>query len=132
MADLIRGLDWAATALGPIRQWPVTLLSAVNMILAAPIPMQLLWGPEMVILYNDALKGSIADKHPTALGRPGRVVWDDAWPAVGHQLESVLLRGENVKFNDSPLELFLNGEMTLTFWDYSYIPMYEPDESPAF
>ncbi len=131
MADLIRDLDWAGTALGAMDQWPVTLLSAVNMILAAPIPMQLLWGTEMVVLYNDALKASIADKHPSALGGPGRAVWAEAWPVVGHMLESVLLHGAPVKFSDFPLKLFLNGVLTETYWDYSYSPMYEPDGSIA-
>jgi PAS domain S-box-containing protein len=127
MANLIRSTDWAKTPLGPIGSWSEVLLAAVNMILASPLPMQLLWGPEFVILYNDGLRDLIGDKHPSALGKAGRDVWEDAWPQVGHQLEGVLLRGEAVHFNDVPIPLVLDGETRLTHWDYSYSPVYASD-----
>src|ERR1700712_5493061 len=69
MAAKISGFDWATTPLGPINSWSETLLSAVNMILSAPLPMQLLWGQDFTLIYNDAFMPFLAGKHPKALGR---------------------------------------------------------------
>ena len=45
MADLTRGFDWTATPLGPIDQWPETLIVVLNTMLATRHPMFLWWGP---------------------------------------------------------------------------------------
>ncbi len=124
MADLIRSKDWSRTPLGPIAAWSETLLTSVNLMLSSPIPMQLLWGPELAVLYNDALRPAFSDKHPHALGRPGRSVWAEVWPLVGSQLEGVLVRGEAVNFRNVLLPLLHNGVPEDTYWDYSYSPIF--------
>ena len=89
MADLTREFGWASTPIGAISLWPKALLSAVNMILSAPLPMQIFWGPELIVFYNDALAPAFAEKYPQALGRPGREVWADAWPITRRPLPTV-------------------------------------------
>ena len=39
MARRIRAFDWSATDLGPLDHWPGSLVSAVQMMLASPMPM---------------------------------------------------------------------------------------------
>ena len=57
---------------------------------AAPrFPVTLLWGPEFVLLYNEAFVDLIADKHPRALGTPARDVFPEAWDVVGPMMHSV-------------------------------------------
>lgn len=130
MANLVRNLDWARTALGPPSDWDDTLLAAVRMVLSAEIPMQLFWGPEMITIYNDALRPAFAEKHPDALGMGGREVWREVWPAVGAQLESVL-DGRSLRFRAAPLRLLRNGVLEEMYWDYSYNPMFASDGSVA-
>ena len=73
MADLIRAFDWSTTPVGPIEQWPETLLITVNTMLATRHPMFLWWGPDLIQFYNDGYRPTIrSDKHPKALGQPGR------------------------------------------------------------
>lgn len=55
LARLIRAFDWSGTPLGTLDGWSETLFITVNTMLNAPIPMQLLWGPEYICLYNDAM-----------------------------------------------------------------------------
>ena len=70
MADLIRAYDWSTTPLGPIEEWPDTLIVIDNMLLANRNPMFLWWGPELIQFYNDAYRPSIAaDKHPYPVWR---------------------------------------------------------------
>ena len=129
MAERIRRKDWAAMALGHVDSWPESLLSAVNMILGAPVPMQRLWGPELIVLYNDALIPLISTKHPLALGQPARECWAEAWPIVGSQLEFVLSKGEALSFTNVLVPIFRDGSVQDVYWSYSYSPLFGADGS---
>lgn len=82
MADRIRGHGWSATPLGPIGDWPQSLRTAVDMMLAMPGPASVLWGPDNVLLYNDAYISIAKDRHPELLGRPAAEGWAEAYEAV--------------------------------------------------
>ena len=127
MADLIRGFAWEGTSLGRIPSWSDTLLTTVNTVVAAPIPIQLLWGPEMVILYNDAFLVQIGAKHPHALGRPAEQVWHEVWPLVEEQLANTLTQGVSVRLERVAMHLTINGVAEETTWDYAYSPVREAD-----
>lgn len=70
MARRIREHDWAATPLGPIDEWPQSLRSTVELLVAHGFPMVALWGPDLVQIYNDGYRVIMADKHPAGLGQP--------------------------------------------------------------
>jgi hypothetical protein len=74
MATRMRALDWSTTALGPVEQWPQALRTCVRIVLDSAYPMEILWGPDYVNLYNDAFLPSLGAKHPGALGRISRDV----------------------------------------------------------
>ncbi|QDG53099.1 response regulator [Persicimonas caeni] len=70
MAELIAQKDWSETPLGPISQWPTTLKNAVSLCLASTFPATVMWGEELVYVYNDAYRAILGPaKHPQALGR---------------------------------------------------------------
>ena len=69
MGKRVRAFDWASTALGSPEQWPVSLRTLVNLLLASTQPMFVAWGPERTWLYNDAFIPILGRKHPEALGR---------------------------------------------------------------
>jgi hypothetical protein len=72
MADLLQKTDWSASLLGARDTWSPSLQLAVGIVLASAFPMALRWGPDFVVLYNDAyrpiLGGSLAAKL--------RVMWE--------------------------------------------------------
>ena len=131
MAELVLKTDWSSTVLGPMESWSETLLATVAMLLSAQIPMQLFWGAEMITLYNDAMRQVVAEKHPMALGVSGRKVWEEVWPEVGAQLESVLEERKALLFSAVPLRLLRNGVLEEMFWDYSYSPVLAADGTVA-
>src|SRR5688500_13391764 len=77
MRGRFRDADWAATPLGPVEAWPASLRCAAGLMLAAPTPMTVLWGPELVQFYNDAHARLMGDKHPGGLGQPTRECWPE-------------------------------------------------------
>jgi PAS domain-containing protein len=88
---LMRGLDWSTTDVGAPEEWPEHLRTAARLCLASRLPIVMHWGRTFTALYNDLYASFLApDKHPCALGRPGRECWSDVWPTVGPMLESVL------------------------------------------
>ena len=90
MRRRVREFDWAATPLGPIDHWPLTLRSTVDTMLASAFASIVLWGPELIQIYNDAYVPIIGVKHPAALGHGNREVWPEVWDINGPILERVL------------------------------------------
>src|SRR5260370_42410945 len=70
MGALMRSLDWYKPPLGPVSSWPQSLRPSVSTCLNSRFAILIWWGPDLVMLYNDAYRDIIQAKHPAALGRP--------------------------------------------------------------
>jgi two-component system, cell cycle sensor histidine kinase and response regulator CckA len=89
MGELVRAHDWSATPLGPAATWPPSLRSLAATVLAAPLPMLLLWGEERIQIYNDGFMPLLRQRHPRALGEPARTTWGDVWPMFEPVMERI-------------------------------------------
>ena len=116
-------VDWAATGLGPIEAWSPALRNAVELALHTQFPVTLLWGPEFVLVYNEAYVALIADKHPAALGRPAREVFPEAWDVIGPMMESVREGGGATWVQDEPVPLLRRGRLEEAYFTFSYSPV---------
>ena len=72
---LIRAFDWTRTGLGPLETWPQSLRTITSMLLLAPVPIVLLWGPKGIMIYNDAYSVFAGSRHPQLLGSEVRKGW---------------------------------------------------------
>lgn len=52
MPARVRDFNWNATQLGPVHSWPVSLKSAVELMLSFGFPATLQWGEEGILLYK--------------------------------------------------------------------------------
>jgi len=123
MAERIRQHPWETTAIGAISEWSETLLCAVNLMLESQFPMLLIWGPEMVVLYNDACIPLEGERHPDALGRTGQDCWPEAWHILAPKLRSVLEQGARLYFENELIPILHQGSLTDCYWTYSYSPV---------
>src|SRR4029079_3738028 len=123
MAERVRALDWARTPLGPIAAWPQSLRSALSICLGSRFPIVIYWGPDLVVLYNDAYAEILGKKHPAALGRPCRDVWSDIWDVIGPMLDRVLAVGDATWSEDQLLLLERRGYPEECYFSFSFSPV---------
>lgn len=123
VARLILGRDWSRTPLGPIEDWSDALVRALELILHSEFQLAIYWGPELIMLYNDAECVPLGDAHPAALGQPARVVLSDIWDDVGPLLERVLATGRPTWSEDAPLTRWRWGMNEEAFYTWSYSPI---------
>jgi PAS domain S-box-containing protein len=122
MAQLVRTHDWAATPLGPMAGWPRNLLAAVELILPNGFASAVLWGPDLIQVYNDGYARIMADKHPAFLGRPTRECWPEVWHINAPIYERVW-QGESVMREDALYPLVRHGELGDAWFDLCSSPV---------
>ena len=72
MAARIADHDWATSPIGPLERWSRPLKTLVGVMLASPLPMFVVWGPQRIFLYNDAVAAVLGERHRAAFGRDVR------------------------------------------------------------
>ncbi len=121
MGALIREHDWGATPLGSFETWPISLRSAVAMMIRTRQPAYIAWGPEQISLYNDGYIPFLGSKHPAGLGQPAAVLWSEIWDAL-EPLNAAVLAGEAQWFEDVPFTL-AGRDREQSWFSFSYTPL---------
>jgi len=130
VADRLRSGDWRHEALGRPADWPAALRQPVDIMLNAAFPMFLVWGAERSLIYNDAYRPILGDKHPYALGRS---MWE-VWPEVRDQIEPVIeaaFAGEASFYEDLEVTLRRDGGDEAAWFTFSYSPIPVAGEIPG-
>jgi signal transduction histidine kinase len=125
MAALVATKDWSQTSLGPRADWSPSLKLAADIILLSGIPMALRWGPQFILIYNDAYRSILGDKHPRVLGLPASEAWSEVWPQIG-PLHDEIASGErsSVYTEDMPLQIErFKGRVEDAHFTVSYSPV---------
>jgi PAS domain-containing protein len=120
--EIMRGVDWAATPLGPPADWPVALKTLVSVILGSNQAMFVAWGPERTLLYNDRYAAICGARHPAAMGAPFRDVWFDIMDEVTPILERAFA-GIPTQMDDIAFILNRNGYPEEAHFAFSYTPV---------
>ena len=129
--DLLQ-VDWAATPLGDLDDWPRSLESVVRLMLTSRFSMWMAWGPELTFFCNEAYRrDTLGEKYPWALGKPAAVVWSEIWDDISPRIDTVLSTG--MATWDEELLLFLerSGYTEETFHTFSYSPIFDDDGAIA-
>jgi len=130
MAERIRTHDWASTPLGPVSDWPQSLKTATGLVVASPVPIVMLWGPQGVMIYNDAYSVFAGGRHPQLLG--SNVL--EGWPEVADFNANVMkvgLAGGTLAYKDQELTLHRHGRPEQVWMNLDYWPVPGEDGMPA-
>ncbi len=121
MGALIRAYDWSASPLGPPENWPQSLRGAIRLMLDSQHPMLIWWGPDHIMLYNDAhIRLMDPHRHPNALGGLGRDFCADVWDIVGPQVKHVMAGHGSRSEEDRLVQFTRGGRLEDAWYSYSY------------
>jgi PAS domain S-box-containing protein len=122
LGALIRAKDWSRTSLGPIERWSPSLRTAVSVALYSEFPMILLWGPDLVQIYNDSYTLLMGGKHPAGLGQPTHECWPEAWH-INEAIYPRVFAGETLSFREAKYPLAPHGVVQDYYLTLSYSPV---------
>lgn len=120
--DAILAADWAATSLGALSTWPMTIRAQIAVMLACPRPMYLAWGKDLNYFYNDAYTDILGDRL-SAIGEPFAEVWASVWSDIAPIVDAAL-KGEGTSLVDLKLDLARGGVSEETWWSFTFSPVY--------
>ncbi|QXT36713.1 PAS domain-containing protein [Sphingomonas sanguinis] len=124
VVDEMIAFDWAATSLGRPEAWPAALKAQIATMLACPVPMYLVWGPDLISFYNDAYRPILGYRADTAMGTPFRVLWGSIWDDIAPLVDKAL-SGQVAQMTDMRLDLAREGRPEESFWTFSYSPVFD-------
>ncbi len=130
LGALIRSFDWAGTSLGPSSRWPQPLKTVTDILLRSAVPMVVLWGPDGIMIYNDAYAVFAGGRHPRLLG--SKVL--EGWPEVADFNRRVMaegLAGRSLSFTDQELVLYRKGVPEKVALSLDYSPILGEEGQPA-
>lgn len=122
---LFKSVNWTATPLGAVEDWPLSLRTAVGICMNSRFPMFVWWGPALINIYNDAHIPMLGKRHPEAYGKRANDTWADVWPVIAPQVDEVMVHGRATWNNQTELELERNGYPEKAFFTWSYSPVYD-------
>ncbi|MEW2397950.1 SpoIIE family protein phosphatase [Streptomyces sp. NPDC046862] len=121
--ELLAGIDWAATPLGPSESWPGPLVDTLRLMLTSEHGMALYWGAEFVTLYNLGAAPIPGAKHPWALGKPYKEVFPEVWAPVSSHFHYVTDTRKPLLIPDEPLIMERHGFLEQCYFDSSFQPV---------
>ena len=127
-----RDFDWSSTSLGSVVQWPPELRTMVRTMLASRQPMLLLWGRDLVQIFNDAFAESLGEE-PTgvsALGSRCAEYWQQSWAEIGGGILAVVDTGVAQLNRDWP-HLVRREQGAQPWLRCGYTPVFASDDSVA-
>ncbi|WP_434562179.1 GAF domain-containing protein [Pseudomonas sp. Z4-20] len=121
MVERVRRHPWEGTPLGAPGQWPDVLKTTVALSLASHFPQAIIWGPELVTLYNDAFLPILGSK-PDALGRRFDEVWQEAWSEIAPIMQAAF-EGQATFIENFPLVIERGGGPERAYFTFCYSPI---------
>jgi PAS domain-containing protein len=122
MAGRIREHDWAATPLGPISQWPPSLRTVVDLMLASPGMMSLVWGTKAIHIYNDPFTELLREHRIHSLGRSAFETFARSRAVFGADLAAGMA-GKSARLLAQRYPVLRNGRSEDAWFDTDYAPV---------
>ena len=120
--DLLAASDWTRITAGAPEALASSFLTHVDMVLDSMQPMFVAWGEDLVFIYNDAYAPILGAKHPEAMARPFRQVWNDIWPQISPLVDQTL-GGAGSWYEDLLIPMERNGYPEDAWFSFSYTPI---------
>ena len=121
-----RSIDWASTPLGPMSSWPSQLRSIANLVMQDPRPAVVFYGPELIMIYNEAEIELLGGFHP-CIGASARVALASVWGEYFEPIIEKNLAGETVEKTNTPIHMMRSGFMEETYFSLKFLPILDSE-----
>jgi len=121
--------DWSASRLGDPQQWPQALRLAADVMFNTPLPLLLVWGRDMTVLFNDAYAALAGPAYGRVPGGSVPPVMPPPLAVAGDELQRAW-RGEAAYVPDRNL-MFAGSEGGSGHYDLYFTPVRADGESVA-
>ena len=122
--DEFRAHDWTATSLGKEDSWPQSLRTSVQHILWSDFPNLVLWGADLLQLYNERYQELMGEPGPSRLGQPARESSLRDW-LIDEPIYARVMTGETVSRENASVPVRRNGKEETLQLTISYSPIYQ-------
>lgn len=119
---LIQNVDWAASSLGAVDDWPPELLLLFHLIILDPQPRILVLGPDHLLLYNEAYAEFVGEKHPAAIGSPLQKVFPETYELTMSILDEISATGRPSIEKNFCLPLVRGGHLLEIHMSWIFVP----------
>jgi len=123
--ELSEKFNWRNTSLGDRDHWTSTLRNMVSLCMRSKMPTLILWGKELVQIYNDSYRALIGNMHPEAFGSMARENWKNYWATFGPMLSDVLQNGKSYYLQNQLLKINRKGYIEDCYFTFSYSPIFD-------
>jgi hypothetical protein len=121
-----RSIDWAQTPLGPMTMWSSQLRSIANLVMQDPRPAVVFYGPDLIMIYNEAEIELLGGFHP-CMGMSARVALASVWAEYFEPIITQNLAGDTVEKTDSAIHMVRNGYLEETYFSLKFIPILDSE-----
>ena len=94
MGRLIAQYDWSRTRLGDPKSWPVSLKTALRIVLGSQRPQAVWWGGDHAQFCNDRFRDQFGSLRGLELNSPAAANWGDVWEAAADRITAALAGDE--------------------------------------
>ena len=121
-----RSIDWASTPLGPMSSWSSQLRSIANLVMQDPRPAVVFYGPDLIMIYNEAEIELLGGFHP-CMGVSARVALASVWGEYFEPIIQTNLAGETVEKTNTAIHMVRSGFMEETYFSLKFIPILDAE-----
>lgn len=119
-----RSVAWSETPLGAMSSWPSQLRSIANLVMHDPRPAVVFYGPELIMIYNEAEVELLGNFHP-CMGVSARVALESVWSEYFEPIIERNLVGETVEKINTSIHMVRNGFLEETYFSLKFIPIFD-------
>ena len=121
-AQLIRSDIWSGASIGAPELWPLALRTTVDLVLACEFAMVLLWGQDLVQIYNETYSRVMGAKHPAGMGQRTQECWPEVWQ-FNQPIYARVWQGESVTLEDQLFPITRHGFLENAYFTLCYSPV---------
>ena len=92
--------------------------------------MVLLWGVDLVQIYNDGYRVIMGNKHPAGMGQPTAACWPEVWK-FNQPISMRIWQGESLTLEDQLFPITRHGSLEDAYFTLCYSPVRDETSSIA-